>query len=1676
MNAKTVACVVALMVALTGGASAAPIVWTGTTDGDWAKTGNWSPTQIPTFNDDLTFTSSPNTAILVRDTFAGTMTFDGPDSFSFSVGGTGSGGGTQYVNNGITVNAGDLTFNAGFRPHTGTFSVVNNGAGLLDFNGNSSFMADINVVANVTFDGSGNVEIQQLQRRNTGANLNLTKNGSGTLTIVNGTATAATSSAAGYSNGSLTAHAGLIDILSAGRIEAAATIIGEGGSDDASLRTAGYFRTSTSMQVADAGAARGTLRIDGGTFTVNGMMSMANYDTAAATVVQTGGDFSIVNEFQTATYSTGTDFRYEMYGGSLTVGLFLQIGRTGTGEFIQDGASTVVDINRNGDGLIVAGNGTGTYTLRSGTLNVNNGNVLIASSDSSNGVFFQYGGQVDVAGAIQMAGTNDAATGTQARYELHDGTLTVGQFLQVGRRGTGEFIQDGASTVVNVNRNSSTEAALIIAGTGTGTYTLSAGQLNVPAAYVLIGSGGGAWGTLNAGGQGEANFDRGLTINLGEVNLSGQASVNVASSLYIGHGTSSDGTLRVADDATLFFDSTGTEFRVGTSGAGRILQSGGTVRQAAAGASYFGGAGNTGRYEMTGGLLDLGSPSFGNGGTGIMDQQGGDVLLHRDLRMGRSGGTGYYTIADGTLTVLNDGGNDGQLYVGMEANSAGYFTQDGGIVDVKGPVTVSNNGTATGQYDLNAGELRTDLIRTNGGTASFLWSGGTIRPRAADLSVTMPLTLDGNAAVFNTEQADATPRTITVSSAIDQSGGDCGLTKVGAGTLRLNTANTYAGGTTIFAGTVLLGNNSALGSGTVTLAGDCELDITGARTLANAIAIDPGVTVTATTHPNMTFRLDGPLSGSGILQTGSTSGQYTLQLGGNNDAFTGTVRVRQYAGLRIWEGQSAPANGTLEVLDGGTAYLNKNASGVTYSVGTLIGQSGSIVQGMDNNVPRTLAVGEGDFAGSIRDNAGTVALTKTGPGTLVLSGANTYTGTTTINSGVLNIRHNDALGSTAGETTVGNFQNGMALELQGGVTVSGESLWLVGTGISGGGVLRSVSGNNEWAGPVTASGNNWDTYVGVDADSLTLSGVVSGNKLTKVGPGKLLLTAANTYTGPTTVRDGELELGSGCVVLSTGSGQSDSRGISVARSSGSALLHINGGTIDTSAAVTYMYVGDDGTASGTVIQDSGDVTIRGALRMAYNNAATRARYEMHGGTLTLSDTTHSYFQVGRNGQAEFIHDGGVVSVYRANDALQVGATATSNGLYALSCTGVLNVFNHRTFVGQVSSATGLFTVADDGEANFLKGLWLGYGDNATGTFRMDGGTVTVGNDVASSTRALIVSGNQGSGTTRGTLDINGGELRTNWITTLGDVAAFTWSGGTIRPYDGDLTISVLPVTLDGAGATFNSEQADTTPRTITVSSAIGQTGGDWGLSKAGAGTLVLSAANTYAGPTVIQGGTLALVHGSSNNITASVLIDVQQGATLDVTGLAGATLALNGQTVKGQGTILGTLAGGGLITPGASPGHLTATAIDPAGGMDFDFEFTNPTGDPTGNDMLILTATATPLASPLDLDNLVDVYFNVEYLYGGDTFAGGFRTSAPLSDLAGADWQYFVRGDGGGSVPFEGTNYYPLRQFNLDYFITFSQAQDGTLQLDVNVPEPMTLALLALATGSLGRYLRRRRR
>ena len=206
--------------------------------------------------------------------------------------------------------------------------------------------------------------------------------------------------------------------------------------------------------------------------------------------------------------------------------------------------------------------------------------------------------------------------------------------------------------------------------------------------------------------------------------------------------------------------------------------------------------------------------------------------------------------------------------------------------------------------------------------------------------------------------------------------GSGSITKAGAGTLILSGTNTYSGGTTISAGTLSIGSDTNIGSGTNTIGNKGTLLLSGNGTYTNDWTLSGAGSAIATDNNNT---LSGVLSGNGGL---TKKGGGILTLTGNN-AYTGSTTISE----GTLKGNIA--SGTDLSIAASAIYDGDNKA---RSVGGLNG--GGKILNTDG-----LTVQSGDFAGII-DNSNT-SLTKTGAGTLTLSGTNTYTGMTTVRSGTL---------------------------------------------------------------------------------------------------------------------------------------------------------------------------------------------------------------------------------------------------------------------------------------------------------------------------------------------------------------------------------------------------------------------------------------------------------------------------------------------------------------------------------------------------------------------------------------------------------------------------------------------------------------------------------------------------
>ncbi|MCX6955928.1 MAG: autotransporter-associated beta strand repeat-containing protein [Verrucomicrobia bacterium] len=624
-------------------------------------------------------------------------------------------------------------------------------------------------------------------------------------------------------------------------------------------------------------------------------------------------------------------------------------------------------------------------------------------------------------------------------------------------------------------------------------------------------------------------------------------------------------------------------------------------------------------------------------------------------------------------------------------------------------------------------------------------------------------------------------------------------------------AGTDATGTyTVTLGTGITVANLTFQEGAATITGNT-------LTIANA-----GSTIDVAS--GLTARIDSLLAGSGAI---TKTGTGTLVLGSNTfNTHSGNINVN--AG--VLESAKQGAVGAIDnaaavsILAGATLRFNGNS---TYNIETIGSLSGAgTLEHLGAAAPFTLKINGGastTFSGTITDGANDLAIEKnTGTGTLTLSGANSYTGTTTVNAGVINIQNATALGTTAGGTVVAS---GAALQIQGGIAVGAEALTISGTGVGTTGALRNISGNNSFAGTITVAANS---EIQSDAGTLTLSGTINGDAasrtlrfdgagnttvtnvigsnistLTKNSAGTLTLSGANTYTGATAVTAGVLNVQNSAALGSTGAGTTVSSGAALELQNnlfvGAEALSLSGTGVSSNGALRNIsgansYAGVVTLAAATEIQsDAGTLTVSGAVN------STNLGLTVDGsGNTTLSGVVGlGTAGVTKNGTGTLTLSGTSANTF-------TGALTVNDGTVQLAKTGAVNAVGGNTLtigngVGAASSAnlvlqayqqipdTATVTVNSDGRFalnNFSEKI-----DRIAGTGLIDlstSGFLTVGTNNGSSTFGGTVAGT-------GTL-IKEGSGSLTFNSAINFAGELTLSGGTLALNATTLTVGTLHIT------------------------------------------------------------------------------------------------------------------------------------------------------------------------------------------------------------------------------------------------------------------------------------------
>jgi len=895
---------------------------------------------------------------------------------------------------------------------------------------------------------------------------------------------------------------------------------------------------------------------------------------------------------------------------------------------------------------------------------------------------------------------------------------------------------------------------------------------------------------------------------------------------------------------------------------------------------------------------------------------GGTTVSAGTLRLSGAGtlGTGEISISGGTLdmggkSLTNTLGNltSGTISNGTLTNNGANFNVQSGTISAAlagtngvnkttiGTVTLSGNNTYTGATTINAG-----TILLNG--ANALSSSTSLLSAASGSTISL---------------ADGVGRTITLSTGNLSLSSATMVFELGSTSDRLTLTS---GGVTLSGtNTITLVNLGSFTAGNYTLISAATGLDTGGTWSLNSLGGPGGFTYSLTSNAT-TLTLSAALSSNNFYWTGNASANWS---GDNFSASDGGASTLSGGNLSATSDLIFAATGVTNNLSTTMSSDYTANTLVITTPGVSIGSSNTLTLNSTSSSAMAVSATSGNATIGVNLAGAAAGLAKTNSGTLILSGNNTYAGTTTVSGGVLNIQHNNALGGTANGTTVAT---GASLQLQGGITVGAEALSLSGTGVSADGALRNISGDNTYGGEITLSAT---TRINSDFGLLTLTGGINGAQgltiggagntaisnaiatstgtLTKDGLGTLTLSGNNTYTGVTTISAGTLVIGAagrlgggnysttitnnGSLVHSGTSNQilsgvMSGNGTLIQNGPGnltlSAINTYTGGTTVNSGTLNLAAGGGNAAILGTLTINSGAlVNCTAQNAFGFNIGASLSQVVINGGTLNFAAG-------GRTGLLTnmTLVGGNVTSTAGGALGFSTGFGITTN---ASATSSTIN-----STITIRSSSNMAINVADGAAVNDLviSGV-INNSDEPNGSLTKTGAGT------------LLLSGNN---TYNGTTTVSAGTLRLSGAGTLG-TGEISISGGTLDMGGKSLTNTFGSLsggtlsngTLTNNGSNFNLQNG-------AVSAVLAGTNG---VNKTTSGTVTLTGNNTYTGTTTINSGTLqaaaagAMGNSTVVNVTGGSFLVTAANAVSDNTNinLNGGRMAMSGNFNENVGLL-----------------------------------------------------------------------------------------------------------------------------------------------------------------------------
>lgn len=1472
--------------------SAVSDIWKGNISGNWdTSTANWTGHATVFANGDAVLfdDSAPNTSVNVAAAVQpGNTLFNNSASVSYNI--TSSGGNNIGGGGGLTKNNnGTLTLSGGANTYTGV-TAVNGGTVSVSALANGGSPSDIGAAS--------------------AASANLALNGS-TLQYTGGTASTDRGAAVGASGAT-------IDIPTSGAILTDSGVIAGSGSltktglgalalSGANTFSGGVVLSAGELDINNGGSSSANSAIGTGTLTIGANAIIDNTSGSDVTLLPNNaqvwnGSFIFAGFGNNLNLGSGpvslpASATVTVFGNKLTVGGTI----SGAGGLTKVGVGTLV--------LLSPSTFSGTVNLNEGTLAIGSdsatGTGQLNFNGGLGGATFQSvdGTPHTITNALNFAGSGGATT-------IFGGTGNL-KFTGSAANGTAKQLTVN-NPVTEFSGVLSGASSRTVAGTGTlvlsGTNTYSAGTTINAGSTLQLGNGG-VGGSLSASGV--IDVEGTLRFNHSDALVQG---INFASAPIIGAGSVvQDGTGTTTLNAANTYSGP-TIVNNGELFITPAYQAGGDVT-VANGASFGVSASSVSNSAAVGNL------TLGNGGSATLD-----------FSYGLVGNPTNAALFANTVTI------NGSCTVGI----GGSFAVGTFPVLKYGSLSGSFNGTVTGPRGVTA-TLANDTVNhvinvtVSSVGSGIVWTGtNIIAPNVWDLNTTVNWLIGGvptdyienvppgDAVTFNDSGSgtvllsnSVSPASVTINNALVnytfQGSGQINspgtLTKIGSGTLTLNVPGTFAGNTVISNGTLNLGANQSFGN----LSGNSAINVS-----AGAPTVTVNDSVDTTYAGNASGALGLTKFGSGnFTLTGSNnfSGNVFVSLG-TVTLDSGTINSGNFSSI----GHVGSDNATL-TLKGTAAYITSsdfNAGDVGASVGTLN------VQNTSGLTANAIYVGSANSAGStasgtVNQTGGTVTEQNTTAGTFSIGGRASGTsvggiGTYNLSAGALNA----ASAIRVGGAGAGTFnQNGGTVTASAGVDIAsiagatgtynldGGTLLTLNV-VSSSGVNSTMNFNGGLLVP-TANNNSFLTNVAqvnirnggliidttnfnVTISSVLLHSTVFGDNavdggLTKLGNGTLNLTGlGSSYTGPTTVTGGALNVSAGSVP------------------------NLNNVSVNNSA----LGIGVNGGAP-TVTAASLTLAGNSTLNFNYDLVSGTPATALNSGALNVSGTT----VINVNGfgltvgQFPLLTYTGTALANLNNfslGALPYGVTATlSNNATSKSIDLVITAVTTTTWIPLIgtdptgSSSFAAGTSWQDGNppisgnGYFTRNFSLrSPADSAAYSFAGSVLSIDVGG-------RFIMKGTNGQVMTVDNLILNGG---------LVDYA--NGADSFVETLNGNITLQGNMVSFMGALASSGSETLFLNA-SVTGSGNL-QLGGAAVNGGADQGVVVFGGNNTYTGATTVASGTL-LVNGVNGNSPITVITN----ATLGGTGAIGGTI-----NVQAGGRLAPGIGARGALTN--TIGKLTATS------------------------------------------------------------------------------------------------------------------------------------------------------